>query len=292
MDPGVPEWIHLTATLYPYVPALTRPEVGRWLWARGRAAWPEAIAALWMPDHPHLIVRSDAPEADRERLARMLGQLGRRFGVVGPTCRGASFSVIRSGRVLSRQVRYVALNPCRDRYVRCPLAWMFTTHRDVVGMVVDPWVTPQRLASALDRPLDDFVARHHSYVSSDPDADVAGTPLPVAAEPTRMSSHPLLRIAEAAADATRRTVADIRRRGPARALFVALAVDQGWRDLRQLAELCKCEPEAIRRLARTADPRALTAARLCLGAPPLPEVTDRRTSFRPERDPRASRNSV
>jgi hypothetical protein len=31
MDPGVTEWIHLTAQLYASAPDLTRPDVGRWL---------------------------------------------------------------------------------------------------------------------------------------------------------------------------------------------------------------------------------------------------------------------
>jgi hypothetical protein len=234
-----------------------------------------------MSDHPHVVTPSDEPEADRDRLGRMLGQLGRRFGVVGPTCRSAVFSVIPKGLQLERNVRYVALNPCRAGEVRCPLAWMFTTHRDVVGMTVDPWVSADRLARALGRPREGFVARYHAYVSGDPDAAVEGTPLPVAAEPTRMASHSLQHIAEAAAAATRRCATEIRRRGPTRALFVALAVDQGWRDLRQLAQLCDCEPEAVRRLARSAEPHALAAARLCLGAIALlAELTDRRTSFR------------
>lgn len=258
------EWIHLTAQLYPYVPRLTGPEVGGWLWNRAREAWPDAIAALLMADHPHVVVRSDEPEADRLRMGRVLGHLGRHFGVIGPTCRRSSFEMIRGGRPLSRHVRYVALNPCRDGHVRCPLAWTFTTHRDVVGAVVDPWVTAERLAQALGRPLDDFAARHHAYVSGDPDARVDSTPFPVAAVTKAMASHPLRRIAEAAAVATRRSVADIGRRGPVRALFVALARDQGWSDLRQLATLCACEPEAVRRLARTAEPHALAAARLCL----------------------------
>jgi hypothetical protein len=261
----VAEWIHLTAQVYPYVPELTGAEVGRWLWSRAREAWPGAIAALLMADHPHVVVRSDEPEADRVRMGRVLGHLGRRFGVIGPTCRSTSFAVIRGGRPLSRHVRYIALNPCRDKLVRCPLAWTFTTHRDVVGAIVDPWVSAERLAKALGRPLADFAARHHAYVSGDPDASVESTPFPVSAATTPMSSYPLRRIAEAAASATRRTVADIRRRGPTRALFVALAVDQGWRDLRHLAMLCACEPEAVRRLARTVPPHALAAARLCLG---------------------------
>ena len=37
-----------------------------------------------------------------------------------------------------RDERYVHLNPCRDGLVRDPLGWAFSTHRDAVGLAIDP----------------------------------------------------------------------------------------------------------------------------------------------------------
>ncbi len=230
-----------------------------------RRAFPFAIAALLMPNHPHLVTASEDPEADRCRLARLLGQLGRRFGVRGQVSEVPDPDPIREGIVLARQVRYVALNPCRSRLVRCPLAWRWSTHRDVVGASVDPWVTAPRLAAALGRPLRDFPQRFHGYVSGDPDARVEGTAFPIAAPSTMLARDPLETIADAACAALRVPTTEIRRHGDARALFVALALDQGWRSTVQLANVCACSPHTIRRRAKDVDDAALLAARLCLG---------------------------
>jgi hypothetical protein len=261
-------WIHLTATLGRDAPALTRPDVAGWLWPRLRDAFPSSIATTLMPDHPHLLPQSDDPEAARQRLARLLGQLARKLAIrhaadVPPA------EVIRPGIVLARQVRYIALNPCREGLVRCPLAWMWSTHRDVIGATVDPWVTSRRLARALGDRRGDFIERYHAYVSGDPTAAVAGTPLPRAAPSSRAALFGLGEIGAACAAALRVSIATLRMHGDARALFAALARDQGWADTRSIAALCDCVPSTIRRMRARVDGSALAAARLCLGDPRL-----------------------
>ena len=141
-------WIHLTAKLTLGMPELTRDESATWVWPRMRLAFPETIAAILMPDHPHLLMPSADAEADRRRLARLLGQLARRLGVRGQASIAPPPELIRPGIVLARQVRYIALNPCRKRLRRCPLAWRWSTHRDVIGATVEPWVTDRRLPLA------------------------------------------------------------------------------------------------------------------------------------------------
>ncbi len=259
------QWIHLTSRLSPSAPDLSTQQAGSWLWTHLRAAFPQAIAATIMPDHPHIVVASEDPESDRQRLARLLGQFGRKFGVWGHVARTPAPAMIRSGEVLARQVRYVALNPCRARLVSCPLAWPWSTHRDVVGAVLDPWVTGERLAAALGGRAQGFAARHHAYVSGDPRARVEGTPRPTAAESTDLSSFSLRNIAEAVASATRTPLDALRHRGVSRALFVALAFDQGWGQVGRLAQLCDCSARTVTRLSHTIDHDALRTARLCLG---------------------------
>jgi hypothetical protein len=149
--------------------------------------------------------------------------------------------------------------------VKCPLAWKWSTHLDVVGAIVDPWVSADRLARALRMPVRGFAERHHAFVSGDPSARVDSTPFPVAAPTTPMSAFTLRQIGEAVAAALRRPITAIRMRGPARTLYVALAIDQGWDRPLRLAEICDVQPRAIRRLAKQVDLVALRAARLCLG---------------------------
>jgi hypothetical protein len=260
----MPRWFHLTAVVH-HAPDLSAMATGAWLWTHLRAAFPDAIAAVLMPDHPHIVVPADEPEAARLRLARLLGQLGRRLGIRGRVADTPAPAPIRERGVLARQVRYVALNPCRAGYVACPLAWRWSTHRDVLGASVDPWVTASRLAAALDDAPRGFAARHHAYVSGDPHARVAGTPLPVAAAPSMLSRYGLRDLAEAATAATRCSMQAIRGPGASRALFVALAYEQGWGHASRLAEICGCSRSTIHRLRDGVDAQALAAARLCLG---------------------------
>lgn len=258
-------WIHLTARMSPAAPELSRHDTGAWLWVQLRAAFPDVLAATLMPDHPHLVLAAEDPNAARQRLARLLGHFGRRFGIWGRVSQVPPPAPIRGGDVLARQIRYVALNPCRARLVSCPLAWTWSTHRDVLGATVDPWVTADRLARALGMHSRAFATRHHAYVSGDPRARINGTPLPQIAPTTTMPTAALHTIAQAAAAATRTEPDAIRSRGPARALFVALAFDQGWNQIARLADLCDCCSRTITNLRHAADPVALRAARVCLG---------------------------
>lgn len=171
-------WFHLTATVHPALIPLSGEDIGGWLWAHLRDAFPTALATVLMPDHPHLVIPTEDAEAAAARLARLLGQLGRRLGVLGRAGRVAAPEPIRSVATLARHVRYVALNPCRAGFASCPLAWPWSTHRDVVGACLDPWVTASRLALALQTTPIGFAARHHGYVSADPHVNVEGTPLP------------------------------------------------------------------------------------------------------------------
>lgn len=259
------EWIHLTASMSRLAPSLILPETGHWLWTWLRDAFALAIAVALMPNHVHVLLASGDPGADRRRLARLLGHFGRTFDVRGRASEVADPSVIRGGRVLARQVRYIMLNPCRDGLASCPLAWRWSTHRDLVGAAVDPWVTPARLAAVFERDPTHFVARFHRYVSADPSTRVDGTALPIPAPSRPLPDVDVATIAAAATAALRLPVDAIRSDREARALFVALAFDQGWTSLDRLAALCECSPRTIRRDGNDIDPLALAAAQLCLG---------------------------
>ena len=237
-------------------------DIGEWFWPRLRAAFPLALASSLVPDHPHVVTPSQDPEAARMRLNRLLGHLARHVGVryVGEA---AAPTRIADRSKLLRDLRYVDLNAPRERLADDPLSWWFSTHRDVVGATMDPWVDAPRLARALGRPLAGFVEWYHRYVSSDPSVRVTGTPLPVPTLPTEIPRFALTSIARAAAAATRTRPDAIRQTSVTRHVFVALAREQGWRSWDALALACRCSTRAVRRSAEhTID---LSAARLCLG---------------------------
>jgi hypothetical protein len=255
---------HISARLDRRDVDLAAFEIGAWLWPRLREAFPRALASCLMPDHPHVVSPLSDPEAARKRLNRLLGQLARRLGVrhLG---RASEPKRIDDRAKLLRDARYVALNPPRAKLVGDPLCWLFSTHRDVVGAVFDPWIDAERLAAALGRPLPGFVDWYHRYVSSDPGVDIRGTPPPRPMAPTDVPTLPLATIVRAVAAAHRVRPSAIRRATISRRHFVGLAVEHGWRNLDQLASACDCTTRAIRHIVAHADPGALAPARLCLG---------------------------
>lgn len=236
-----------------------------WLWHALRRLWPDALAACLMRDHAHLI--AEVRDDDRRRLTTLLGNYTRRFGFP----RGHWLPVdepvpIRHRTMLGLSVRYVVLNPCRSRHCRDPLAWRWSTHREVVGAVARPWVSAARLAHAIGRPATGFVEQHHRFVSGDPHVSVASTPPPRVTDTRAVADVPLERIALAAAAAFRVEPDAIKQRGPVRATFIALAAHQGWRDRHALMHAAGCSRATVGRLlAAPCEPAALDAARVCLG---------------------------
>jgi hypothetical protein len=202
----------------------------------------------------------------RDAFGRLLGLFQRRLGLRRPLWEPVSrIDVIDDPKMLARTVRYVALNPCRAKLASDPLEWLWSTHRDVVGAVADPWVTAESLAGALDRHEKGFVERFHAYVSGDPSVAVAGTHMPGPARAQPVPLEPLERIAAAAVAATRGTFADLERKGVTRRLFVLLARHQGWRDTSLIASMCNMTPRAVRYIALVKDPALLAAGAMCLG---------------------------
>lgn len=272
-------WMHVTArTVRPHAP-LCEPEHAGWLWEQLRECFPRSLAAVLMPNHPHVLAHVEDPEGDRVRLARVLGHFARRVGVrrglfepVPP------FQVVEGRDKLWRMCRYLALNPCRADLCDDPLRWLWGTSRDVVGASTDPWVSAMDLACELNRCPDRLATDFHRYVSSDPAVAVCGTPCPVPASPQRLPIVGLHRIVLAAAAATRSPTSAIMHPSPTRRLFVQLARHQGWRDTSALAALCHVDRRSINRLAQHPDPHLLRAGALCLGdarlCEPLPRWPD------------------
>gem|GEM_PF-796910 len=259
-------YFHLTARLSPR----SRPLVGRaarWLWHALRRRFPLAVAVVLMPNHLHLIVALADAEEGRMALARILQEHTRLFRL-GAWATAPSEPPIRDRHHLRRQVRYVALNPCRARYVDDPLRWLWSTHRDVVGASADPWVTASRLARALEQEEAGFAREHHAYVAGDP--SVRSSPFPE----ERDESDATLRALALAASAATRHVGDHRStRRRAIALFLATARSVRYPVIRCLDTAGMPSSTAFR-WSRRPTPAAVAAARLCLSDPRLRDPVD------------------
>ena len=154
-------------------------------------------------------------------------------------------------------VEYIHLNPVRDGLVDQPLAWQWSTARDLVGAVADPWVSLDRLTAQLHRSprslLDQVLAG----------AWDGGTHCePVVAD--------LRALETATCAALRRPPSSLRSRTPpARAVFVDLAYRHGAPRADVLGEHLEIPARAVRMHIGRAPAPALAAAALCLRHPRL-----------------------
>lgn len=221
---------------------ITSPEVARWLWPRLRAAFPVALSAILMPDHLHVVAPTTDPSRARITLGATVSGLRRSNNPGAANRFGPAYAeaVFDDARKLHRQTRYVVLNPCREGLVDDPLAWCWSTHRDVMGATANPWVPERRIVNVLATTTDE----HHRYVSGDWSTRVEGTPPP----PTITRRVFSLEEAWAGATAAFRAGPDaVRRKGPVRRAFIALASRSGITSSSVLAEICGVQYRSIQR---------------------------------------------
>ena len=257
-------YVHLAARCRTFL--FNDPTLALYAWCALRAAFPTAIAVCIMGNHFHIVVWVPDPVEAAHKLSHTLAGITRVAKIErGYWDRVKPAHVIEGVEKLRALVRYVVLNPCRADLTRDPLVWPWTTHRDVMGGIVDPWVDAHRLAIALQQPRENFEVNHHAYVSNDAKAVIGGTPVPTPAVSTRFARWPLVRIATAACAATRSPLSELRTRSLARRTFVLLAYDQGWSLSQLVGDLCDVSDEAIRRLIKDKDESLLSPARMTLG---------------------------
>jgi hypothetical protein len=206
----------------------------RALWCTFILAFPELLALCLMPDHLHLLLPHADPDGRiavaESAFARWRnhhrGEKGRVFAQQPPMR-------LVPEREEGRVVRYTHLNPCRRRLVDDPLAWPWSTHRDRVGLTLEPI-----------GPVAPDPARFHGYVSRDRDVRPEGTPLPTPRAPT------LAGVTDGICAMARCNPEDLRRRGVARSLFVRVAWTAGLRDSHEIARRTELGRTAIWRLVR------------------------------------------
>lgn len=194
---------HLVARTHRHAPLWTTWAQGRALWDRILRVSPGRVALVLMPDHVHLVHPTDI----RPALAQALAGHTRSTGV-GPLEPLPPARPLVDAQKVRRNVRYIHLNPCRARLCGDPLEWPLSTHRDACGLMIEPAV-----------PARNDALRFHRYVSSDPTVGVQGTELPGDA----LGTFPPFDILQAVSAVTRAPIAEVRRKSPARRLYLAAA---------------------------------------------------------------------
>ncbi len=239
-------------------------------WREALALWdrlargPAICAAVLMPTHLH------AQLVDRDQ-QQLLFDVLRGYALWRNAARGEHGPVFRHdekptpirGRAhIERTRRYIHLNPCRDGYAADPLAWPFSTHRDVVGLAAWP----------VCRPVHDPV-RFHAYVSSDPEVKVRGSQLPSGSAPSSSISAELQRVFAAVSALTRSTAGALAEHGPARDLFIRAARALTRAGSSQIARLAGVDGSTVRRCPRRSD-ALIERVALVMGDPRFPLLWD------------------
>jgi hypothetical protein len=217
-----------------------------------------------MPNHIHLILPKKSERRDGRKLAGIIGAFSSHLNQQNLWQLIPSPTSISDTHHLRRQLRYLALNPCRKSLCSDPLEWEWSTYRDVMGAVSCPWVSASRLSKFVGESERGFRVRFHSYVSGDPSVAVNGTLFPTAASPKKLAEAPIADIIAAASVSLRVQQTQLLRRHVARRVFVHLAHHQGWTRTSELATICGVSSRAIQLILLKASPE-LSAASLCLG---------------------------
>lgn len=168
---------HLVARARPTLYPLKDRDLCVDLWRRLREEFPRSAACVLMPNHIHLlVVGARVPDAEW-RMGVLLRAWCRRFSSGRPTWTPVPApEPIPDVLHLKRQIRYVHLNPCRSGLTKDPLSWEWSTHRDIVGCVSDPWPDLDFLAEIFRTSRGRLGEVAHRYISSDPSVAVSGTP--------------------------------------------------------------------------------------------------------------------
>jgi len=261
-------YFHQVARLRPRTLNLLEPVLAPRVWRSLRRTFPLALLVVLMPTHVHLILEALIADELRREAARALARAVRGLGKhtwepLPPP------ELLRDRGQLRKNLRYVALNPCRWGLVGDPLGWLWSTYRDLFGASSDAWIDVGRLAGVLGEAPVGFPERWHRYVSSDRSVAEEGTPPPI--PPDELVGlgpvHGLQDMLDACARALRRPPSSILADPTSRRTFLGLARHRGWNDTEALARFTGLSRRTIERgVVWTAD-TDLDAALACLAEP-------------------------
>lgn len=260
---------HVVARTFGESTPFSNPNQAYWVWHRLKEAFPQTLAATLMPNHLHLVLKSDSPYETRISLAHILGRFTHVFQKPTPFWQPVPQpSEIVSQEKLRRDIRYVLLNPCRAKLCKDPLEWKWSTYRGSLGASAHPWVPQKNLISVMNGSLPQI----HRYITSDPSVSVSGTSLPQPA-PTHSSAQRSLKEIAWAAFAATEELPDLQnlqiKKSNARRYFVRLACQQGWTDVGMLTRFMQIHRATTWALIQREKGKSCAPATLCLGDPRL-----------------------
>ena len=262
---------HLTSHLGFRIPALSFEEM-RVVWTRLRRAFPEALAATLLPRRVQILLPpSTRPDSQRFSLVLRLGSGRRWLPLAAPSTIPPELLLGTLRAVLSAPARPRAQPGRSVGLVKDSLAWTWSTHRDLVGAVVDPWVPAPRVLTALGWTEPTALDHLHRRVSTCAANEWRGSPLPLQAPPppAGVSVHPVGDVLLAAAIAHRAPPETATQTGPIRDLAMGLAIHQGWRSPGQLRSIFGLNAQGLRRVRARASRLDLAPGLCCLGDPRL-----------------------
>lgn len=238
-----------------------------WIWPTLKDLFPDALGAVLMPNHMHLILPS---HIEVQQIHGILGVMSKKLRIPALWQPIKEVETIPDRLHLRRIVRYIALNPCRGKLCSDPLEWIWSTYRDVMGASVNPWVDDLRLSKALGETARGFRVRFHAYVSGDPSVSINGTQFPHAALPKKMAEEGIREILLSCAAALRVSPEEVKiKNSELRKYFIHLAYRQGWKHPKYLSQICHISPQAIhfhlKKKAWKEISTGISAAALCLG---------------------------
>jgi len=265
------KWNHWVArTISPEAP-FQDFEIARWMWTRIAERFPEAVSVVLMPNHIHLLLpkegnsHSNVPTNVPNTFGNLLGSLTKRMKKQALWQPIPAPTLISDRMKLRRQIRYLALNPCRNNLCSDPVAWYWSTYREILGASVEGLKRREQIIKILGESERNFLVRFHAYVSGDPSVEVRGTPLPKSSEPRVLPFYSIGAILEASAAAFRILPTEIQTNSLCRSLFIHLAYRYGWRKPTLLGQICGLSKTGVHRAFTQTSPLGIEAAELCLG---------------------------
>jgi hypothetical protein len=264
------KYIHLVARTELARPIFENRNTALYAWNRLRAEFPRVLAAMLMPEHLHVVI-PDAKDAIW-RLGVALRSVTRRLQRPSLWEPIPEVRRIADPQHLRRTVRYVLLNPCRRKLVSDPLQWEWSTHRDLLGLVQNPWVKADTLQEALGYESPSFVENFHRYVCREDCVSPSAQKMPRAQKQGWIELGSLTDLEEAYAIYRKIPKQHCKQRGPARTELLQLALHLSQASREAIAKWAGISPRILHRYRVS----ALQPELLELGTRLTPLISDRR----------------
>lgn len=230
--------LFLSATAHQGAICRPSPATLGWLWGRLRHGFPHALACCLQPGRVDLALHGSAdPQRSRRRLANVLAAGTRHWGGHRSWRPLAPAQLLPAGSPAARSRLHTLLGLHQPEAI----LWPWSTLRDTLGLVAQPWVDHSRMRQQIPR------------FPRPATVQVPQTPQP-------------RRLLAACLAATRQPASAIQRRGPTRRLFIGLAARHGLAP-GGIARLTAVSLASVRRNAQACPGPWLASAERCLVQP-------------------------